>query len=178
MFTPFKISLKMTFIYVPLSVTRPGIVCGEECREEVASFLRNIKGYKLILNTYQELQLCGFTQAFTFPKCLLKIQWRTFSDYLKSLRSSYRYRYNKALKKSKDLKYFMLDDNKKFDLKLYALYEQVYNKSPYKIEKLPIEFFQGTFFKILSLKKMMCQLDLFNCSKMAGNSFLNCGFET
>jgi len=153
MFTPIKISLKMTFIYVPLSVTRPGIIWGEETKEEVADFLRKIKGYKLLLNLPKDLKLQGFVQGLTCPRCLLKIKWNTFDEYMANLRSNYRYRYNKAIKKAVGLKYYMLQDNKQFDDRLYNLYEQVYKNSPYKIEKLSREFFKGDFFKIFVFEK-------------------------
>jgi hypothetical protein len=92
--------------------------------------------------------LPGFTRLTTFPRCMLDIKWKTFGDYLASLRSGYRHRYKKALSRSITLTYRILDDNRAFDDRLYALYEEVYAHSPYKIEKLPIDFFRGPFFKI------------------------------
>lgn len=148
MFTPVKASLRMTFVYVPLSVTRPGFVCRGKTTDQVAAYVKSIKGYTLFLNTSKGFLLPGFIQLKTFPRCVLDLRWRSFDDYLKSLRSGYRHRYKKALAKSKSLTYRILEDNRAFDDLLYALYCEVYGNSPYKIEKLSKEFFQGTFFKI------------------------------
>ena len=148
MFSPVTIYLKMTFIYVPISVTRPGIIYGQETIDEVGDTIKKIKGYKILLNLPQDLNLPGFVQGLTCPRCMLKIRWNSLDDYINDLRSNYRHRYKKAIKKGHDVKFYMLDDNKKFDDRLYSLYEQVYNNSHYKIEKLSKEFFQGEFFKI------------------------------
>ena len=148
MFTPVQVSLRVTFIYVPLSVTRPGFAGRGETREEMAAYLKGIKGYKLFLNTAEGFLLSGFARAKTFPRCVLKLRWKSFDDYLGELRSGYRHRYKKALVKSKQLTFRMLDDNRQFDDRMYALYEEVYENSPYRIEKLSKEFFQGPFFKI------------------------------
>jgi hypothetical protein len=153
MFTPVHVSLRVTFVYVPLSVTRPGIICRGETREELAAHIKGIKGYKLFLNTATDFRLPGFIQVRTFPRCVLDLRWNSFDHYMRDLRSGYRHRYKKALAKSTPLTFRMLDDNRQFDHRLYALYEEVYKSSPYKIEKLPVGFFQGPFFKIGILEK-------------------------
>jgi hypothetical protein len=153
MFTPVKVGLRMTFVYVPLSVTRPGIITRGETVADVACFLRNIRGFSGVFNTTRDFRLRGFGQATTFPRCILDIKWNSFAEYLAALRSGYRHRYKKALHRSEGLAYRMLSDNREFDDRLYGLYEEVYNASPHKIEKLPKEFFRGPFFKIGVLEK-------------------------
>ncbi|MBI9103207.1 MAG: GNAT family N-acetyltransferase [Spirochaetales bacterium] len=143
MFTPLKASLSITFIYVPLSVTRPGYAGREELLPEVSRFLRSIKGYKLFLNTREDFSLPGFIQTTTFPRCVLALKWKSLDEYLKDLRSSYRRRYRLALKRSAPLSFRMLENNEEFDDRLYSLYEEVYEASPYRIEKLGKAFFQG-----------------------------------
>lgn len=152
MFSKIKTSIKMTFIYIPLSISRPGIIYGEETKEDVAGFLRKMKGYKIILNTEENYDLQGFTKGLTCPRCVLKIRWHTFDDYMNDLRSNYRYRYKKAFAKSKDLKMYFLEDNQEFSEELYGLYLQVYENSPYKLEKLKIDFFRDNRFKIFVLE--------------------------
>ena len=49
MFTKFNLYQKMTMIYVPLSVTRPGIAYGKHL-DKVMDFIKTLKGPKMILN--------------------------------------------------------------------------------------------------------------------------------
>lgn len=148
MFTPIKILLRTNFVYVPLSVTRPGIECHGKTIPNIISYLKKNKGYTIFLNTAPSFELSGFIKAKTFPRCVLKLRWNTFEEYFDSLRSGYRHRYKKAIAKSKKLRFRMLEDNSQFSDTMYSLYEEVYNNSPYKIEKLSKPFFQGSFFKI------------------------------
>ena len=147
MFTGRRYEVTMTFVYVPLSVTRPGIAWGS-CRDEALEAIRGIKGYTLMLNLPPG-DYPGFATGLTCPKCILTLEWPTFDAYLSSLRSHYRHRYTKALRQSAGLTLRFLDDNAEFDETLYALYGQVYDHSALKIEKLPQSFFQGPYFRIL-----------------------------
>lgn len=149
MFSPIKISLSVTFIYVPVSVTRPGFSSQGAMLSEVSHYLRQIKGYKVILNTAKGFHLPKFVQATTFPRCVLEIKWDALEGYLQSLRSNYRRRYRLALKRSQSLKLRILTNNHDFDDHLYSLYEEVYESSKYRIEKLSKEFFQGPQARIL-----------------------------
>jgi hypothetical protein len=149
MFTGRRYEVTMTFVYVPLSVTRPGIAWGA-CRDEALAYIRQIRGYTLMLNLPPG-DYPGFATGLTCPQCILDVTWATFDDYLAGLRSHYRNRYTKALRRSADLEARWLSDNSDFDERLYGLYEQVYDHSSLKIEKLPIEFFQGPFFRVLVL---------------------------
>ena len=49
MFTKFNLYQKMTMVYVPLSVTRPGIAYNKRL-DAVMDFIKTIKGPKMILN--------------------------------------------------------------------------------------------------------------------------------
>ncbi|MCL1918076.1 MAG: GNAT family N-acetyltransferase [Peptococcaceae bacterium] len=151
MFSRIKTRVEMNFIYVPLSVSRPGIIPGEAAKKEVAEFLHSVKGYKILLNVQASYTLRGFTRGFTCPRCVLDLRWNSFDDYISALRSSYRHRYKKALNKSSGLSLYFLNDNKMFDEQLYTLYLEVYDHSPYKLEKLSLDFFRGAMFKIFVL---------------------------
>ena len=151
MFSGLKTSIKMQFVYFPLSVSRPAIVCCEAARDEVAAFLKSIKGYKMILNVTEDWQLVDFTRGLTCPRCVLSLRWNSFNNYLRELRSGYRRRYKKALEKSAGLNFYFLENNQSFDERLYDLYLEVYNRSKYKLEKLSIDFFRGERFKIFVL---------------------------
>lgn len=150
MFTKMTLNQKMKMVYVPLSVTRPGIA-NENHLEAVFEYIKTLKGPKMILNLSNHNPK-GFAKGLTCPKCIFTNRFNSFDDYLNSLRSGYRRRYRKALAKSSSLTLEYLDDNKKFNEEMYACYLQVYNKSRVRVEKLPLAFFQGEFFKIFVLK--------------------------
>lgn len=150
MFTKFNLYQKMTMVYVPLSVTRPGIAYNKHL-DQVMEYLKTIKGPKMILNI-QDVDPRGYAKGLTCPKCILTNRFDSFEHYLGSLRSGYRYRYNKCFKKSAALQLEYLEDNKDFTEEMYNCYLQVYNKSRIRVEKLPIEFFRGDFFKIFVLR--------------------------
>ena len=150
MFTKFNLYQKMTMIYVPLSVTRPGIAYGKHL-DKVMDFIKTMKGPKMVLNI-GDVDPRGYAKGLTCPKCILTNRFDSFDDYMNSLRSNYRYRYTKCFKKSAGLKLEYLTDNKDFTEEMYECYLQVYNKSKIRVEKLPIDFFRGKYFKIFVLK--------------------------
>ena len=94
----------------------------------------------------------GYAKGLTCPKCILTNDFADFNDYFSRLRSAYRRRWRQALEKSKELTLEYLQDNSQFTQEMYNCYSQVYNKSRIRVEKLPIEFFRGGYFKIFVLK--------------------------
>jgi hypothetical protein len=151
MFSQLKTSIEMNFVYVPMSVSRAAIIPGETAKNEVSVFLKSINGYKIILNVQDNYRLRGFATGLTCPRCVLDLKWNSFDGYMDALRSGYRRRYKTALKKSSGLSLYFLENNSKFDERLYTLYLEVYDNSKYKIEKLSIDFFRGEMFKIFVL---------------------------
>ena len=151
MFTKLNLYQDMTFVYVPLSVTRPGIAYGQ-CLPQALEFIKKLKGPKMMLNL-EDMQMQGFAKGLTCPKCIFTNRFASFDEYLGAMRSNYRRRYKQALKKSQELTLTYLENNADFTQEMYDCYLQVYNKSRVKIEKLPISFFRGDFFKIFTLSK-------------------------
>ena len=153
MFTKFPMFVKMTFIYLPMSVTRPGIIFNN-CAGEALEYIKSIKGYKIILNLGESdlADFTGFAKGLTCPKCILHIRWNSFDEYMQNLRSNYRHRYKKALKMSEALRFRFLSDGSDFTGEMYDLYLQVYNHSSLKIEKLTKKFFEGPFFRIFVME--------------------------
>lgn len=145
----FDIKVNMKFIYLPLSVTAPSIVFDED-KSEVEKVLNDMKGIKIIINTNEEESLKSFHRGHYLPICILENKWETFDEYMNSLRANYRRRYSQALKKGKDLKIEILQNNKDFTKEMYDLYEQVYNHSTYSLEKLNLEFFKNDISKIIT----------------------------
>ena len=150
MFTKLNLHQRMTMIYVPLSVTRPGIVYNKHL-DKAMDFIKTIKGPKMLLNI-EDVDPRGYAKGLTCPKCILTNRFASFDDYMNSLRSNYRYRYTKCFKKSAPLTLEYLENNEDFTDEMYECYLQVYNKSRMHVEKLPIEFFRGKYFKIFVLR--------------------------
>ena len=149
-FTKYKINVPMKFIYLPLSVSHPSIVWNED-KSEVNEVLTKMKGIKILINIQDE-ELNGFAKGTYLPICILENNWKTWDDYLDSMRANYRRRINQALKKGKDIEYELLNDNKDFTDEMYELYEQVFNHSEYSLEKLNADFFKNDLAKTILLK--------------------------
>jgi hypothetical protein len=143
MFTPLDFRVTVTFIHLPLSITRPGFLLGPDTKQEVDAFLRTIKGYVIVLNARPGIAFPGFAEAMMCPQVELPLSWESFEAYRASMRSNYRYRINKALQRGKNLSFRFLRDNSEFDERLYGFYEAVHDKSRIGVEKLGMEFFRG-----------------------------------
>lgn len=153
MFTPFKIPVALNCVYFPFTLSKPAGTFGNETKKAVSKFLNSLKGFKLVLNTDENCSLDGFSRGLICPKCMLKLSWDSFDDYMASLRAGYRRRYNIALNKSKNLKFYILKNNQlEFSERMYKLYLDVYNKAPYKLGKASIDFFKKEGFAILALE--------------------------
>lgn len=147
----FKLTCNMKFIYLPLSVSHPSIVFSTDM-SEVDGVLNKMKGIKIIINTKQNEVLKHFAQGDYLPICILENKWKSFEEYLKSMRSNHRRRINQALKKGEEIQCEWLKDNREFTDEMYELYEQVLNNSTYSLEKLEKEFFQNEISKTMILK--------------------------
>ena len=141
-YSSLSLPVEVTMVGIPCSVAAPGYIVGEQTRAQFESYVSAIKGLGVILNSDGDLSLPAWSQGVTLPSCLLRLTYSSFAEYLGSMRSHYRYRYRTALKKGLPLQTERLEDNSRFGDDLYALYEQVYEKSGFKLEKLPISFFQ------------------------------------
>lgn len=143
MFTPFKLPVILNSVYYPFTLSKSAIILGDQTKKEAAEFLKNLKGFKLIINTDKFYTLDNFTQGKILPKCMMSIKWNSFEEYISSLRSGYRRRYKKALEKSSNLNFYILKNNKKeFSEDMYKLYLDVYNNADYKLGKVAIDFFK------------------------------------
>ncbi|MDR1396563.1 MAG: GNAT family N-acetyltransferase [Desulfarculales bacterium] len=151
-FTRFSLTAFTRFVYVPLSVARPGVHLGEGSKKNFFDLVRALRGMRLVFNLPQAIRHPAFVQIKTCPRCVLDLRWSSFEEYLADLRSHYRYRAQKALKKSSALKIGKLADNNSFNEELYALYLQVMERADYKIETLSLDFFRGGFFDIFVMQ--------------------------
>jgi len=148
MLTPFDFFIDATLVHVPVSITRPGFVIGEKSEAKVLALIHSLAGFVIVLNTPVDWQLPGFSVTRTCAQLSLPVCWPSFSAYLSAMRNHYRYYYKKAMQKAESLHFRLLPDNSLFDEKMYALYEQVHHDSRIRLEKLNIEFFRASIWKI------------------------------
>jgi hypothetical protein len=143
-----SLKVSINFIYLPLSVSNAGIVSKNDWID-LSEVLAEIKGLTIILSLPEGITVKDFANDTYLPTCCMDIKWRSFEDYIASLRGNYRYRYNKALKLGKPLQKRLLTDPSEFTPEMYRLYEQVFQNSKYKLEKLNFEFFKNTLSKTI-----------------------------
>ncbi len=141
-FSKLKFNLSVNIMGVPCSVSKQGYVLDVKDISEIEQYIKKQKKNCIILNAEKDFSSPLFVKGETLPTCKLDILWDSFDDFKLRLRSHYRYRLVKALNKSKDVLIEKLQDNNLFTEKIYSLYENVFNKSEYKLEKLGIDFFK------------------------------------
>lgn len=141
------LKIPITIIGIPMSVSRCSYaLVGKDKIDDLCNYVKSLKGFHVILNSTDHLEL---PRGFTFPSYRLKIHWNTFNEYIQSMRSNYRYRFLKSIKKFSPVKTEILNDNNLFDVELYKLYEAVFNRSKGKLEKLSLDFFKNYPSKII-----------------------------
>jgi len=146
MFTKIDLKITVTLIYLPMCVTAGSMVLGK-LRDVVFDTIRSMRGYKMILNL-RETDVPGFANGRTCPKCILDLHFSSFDDYIGSLRSDYRNRAKKILRKTQSLQIRFIDNRSEFTDELYSLYLNVLNKSRVKIETLSKAYFTQKDFKV------------------------------
>lgn len=151
-FSWFSLKMFSRFVYVPLSVGRPGVHLGRATEDFFWNYVRGLNGMRLVFNLQDGASVTDFVRITTCPSCVLDVRWNSFDAYMADLRSHYRNRYKKALKRSAGLRIYKLEDNSRFDEDLYALYLQTLKRADYKIETLRMEFFRGDFFDIFVME--------------------------
>nr|WP_300002433.1 hypothetical protein [Tissierella sp.] len=126
--------LKMEVIGLPISISHQGYFGDSHM---VKNLVEGRKGLKLILNSDSKFENGGATlSSFIFLN-----RFKSFDDYIFSLRSSYRRRINKALKAGKDIAIKKID-NKDFTKEHYNLYLSIMRRTKDPLETLDIEFFK------------------------------------
>ena len=146
-----RIKLNVKLIFLPASVADPGIVAKPNS-EALCESLKKIKGIKLILSTSEDFKLLNGVRQEGLPNCMMKINWDTMEEYKNSMRTNYRNRINKMIKRGNPLTKRILTNQEEFTLEMYNLYRQVMNHAGYVLETLDIEFFRNNFSKTLVLE--------------------------
>lgn len=141
-YSKMKLNLKVNIIGIPCSVAKQGCKIEDIDIAELENYVKRERENCIILNAEDSFLSNYLIKGETLPTCKLPILWDSFDSFMLSLRSHYRYRLSKALKKGHNIVIKKLADNSTFDEKMYSLYENVYEKSKYKLEKLSIDFFR------------------------------------
>ena len=160
----FSSSLKLDFnirvVGIPLSIACEGFVCAE--------------GKLLVLNTDGRLPIA---RANTLGSYVMEID-KDFDGIFMSLKSRYRRRLRQALAKSEYLQISNLA-NENFQEQHYGLYEQVYERSEGRLEKLKPEYFYKMDAQMYEIKGSEGELLAFFQIKQIDKEmvFLFCGVD-
>ena len=122
----------------PCSLSCSGIVTNNT--EWVLSYVKTIKGCKLVLNLDEPVKTQNMSHGETLPSCVLTLQegHTSLEAFTDSLRSTYRRRLKLALNRCQDVtREYVTDDS----TDVHPLYLQTYEKSDYKLECLDKVFF-------------------------------------
>ena len=122
----------------PCSLSNNGFITNNA--SWMLSYIKTIKGCKLVLNLDEKTDIKGMSFGETLPTCEFSIP-ETIKDiktYMDSLRSPYRRRINIAVKNCSDIEVVRTTDD---SIDIHPLYLQTYEKSEYKLECLNKEFF-------------------------------------
>lgn len=144
------LKVPLRIVGIPVSLSSPGFVCPNESLGFFEKYLNSFP-FLLILNTYKELSLPSASTLATYE---MEISDENFEDYLNKLKSNQRRRIKKAISKGKKLEFKPILSNEFSDAHL-KLYNEVFERSEGRLEKLSIEYFQ----------KMPAEIVEINCEK-------------
>lgn len=148
-FSKLKLYFNLKVVGFPCSLSNSGYVTNNE--KLLLDYLKTIKGAKLVLNVKNPIRVEGITIGETLPTCVFENKFRSITEYVESLRSSYRRRIIKAVEACENIEVKeILNDS----VDVYDLYFNTYQKSDYKLEKLEKGFFENVdATKLVFLKK-------------------------
>ena len=165
-----KLALKVdaNVIGLPISVADPGYLGSED---HVESFLGRQRGLWVVLNGKKPFSV----PAKTLSTFVFENNFRSFSEYLHTLRSPYRRRIKRALDKGRDLTIV----KGIFTKEHYELYLDVVERSDHPLEILPMEFFKDHQGEIHEFRSKEGRLLAFVQTKKHDERlrFLFCGFR-
>lgn len=165
----------VTVVGIPLSVSYKGYACKPENLDLLSRRLNSMGKFCIVLNGDENLTLI---KGYTLSEYVMAIQWNSMPEYINALRSHYRYRVLKCLKKLELLRIEELKDNHDFSEELYAFYVEVYEKSQHKLEKLTIEFFKSFPSRIFGIYEKNHSLGFIQLRKQGDELvFMFCGFD-
>lgn len=138
-YSSLRLKLPVWIIGIPCSLSQPGYAATAEGLSLLRDDILSQKGAKLVLNGRDPLPL---RTGQTLPSCHLPLEWDGFTAYLDSLRSHYRYRCRQARQRWREVQVDILNPAQ-FDSAMYRLYEEVWGRSRFQLEKLLPDFFRS-----------------------------------
>lgn len=134
-----KVQKRVRIIGLPPSISLGGFeVESEHGLDEIQEWLTDQNGHTLVINS--EDPLTGdFSCVPTLPSVIIENRFENFDHYLNKLRSHYRYRAIKAMKKFEDI---VQMQNVPFDRAFYDMYDAVFHNSDYPLAKNDMIFFE------------------------------------
>ncbi len=133
--------IKVQIVGIPCSVSAGGIIGSIANQTLLLERITQTEGgFLLCLNIAQPIAPEVCFAGRTLPTVLLQCTFNSWDDYLHSLRSAYRRRLLQLQSQAAALTITTIPCHD-FDAEMYRLYEQVYQRSKDKLEKLPREFF-------------------------------------
>jgi hypothetical protein len=134
--------LRMNIAGIPCSVSSGGIIGNCNHLHQLVSYIKiREKGLLLFLNLASELNEEKMISAKTLPTIILTNHFRSWEDYLETMKSNYR-------RRVRQLSFPFSEIQKKrlacsgFDRRMYDQYLGVLKRSKGKLETLSLEFFQ------------------------------------
>jgi hypothetical protein len=130
----------------PVRVLRGVAEAAESVAGELGASVVAFKEFSPAEDTHaRELGSAGYFRAESLPACSLAVRWRSFDDYLASMRSGYRRQLRGTLAASAQAA-LAVRTVRDFDAecpRLFALYEQVMDRAEFQLERLNLAFFVG-----------------------------------
>ncbi|MBN2545567.1 MAG: GNAT family N-acetyltransferase [Spirochaetes bacterium] len=140
----FKFQVKMNIAGIPCSVSSGGVVGDYVFFPELYKYLINeTKGLLLFLNIAEsEFIIKDYICGETLPAVIIKNYFSSWEDYLDSLKSHYRRRYNLI---SREFQEVVEKETvcSCFNEEMFKMYLEVLSRSKGKLESLKISFFQN-----------------------------------
>lgn len=116
-----------------------------------AKFMNKNKGFKIksiLLKDFEKeedsnVHLPGYSKFTVDPSMYINVRWDSFDDYLAEIKSKYRVRYKRAVKKGSSLQVrsFDLEDIKAYKERMYELYKQISHNVSFNLFDLNSDYF-------------------------------------
>lgn len=141
-FARVKKTVQMHIIGVPCSVSCAGIFGATLGVEKLTDYIYGVeKGFILMLNRREKPSRKNYATGKTLPTVLFENRFADWNQYVGSLTAPYRRRLKKLFADADELQFVPMACSD-FSEEMYRLYENVYERSSAKLEKLNIDFFR------------------------------------
>lgn len=132
-----KFYMRISTVGYPCSFSCPGYATDD--MHFLLSVVKSLHGPVLVLNVPEPVTEKGMAFGETLPTCVLSLPFSSPEEYFSAMRSHYRRRLRLAQQHCKEAGITMQRDDA---ADVYALYENTYQKSNYKLEKMQPGFFE------------------------------------